>query len=112
MRRESYRSRLLMSFLVLLFCSGTISSHASGLQETMVDYLALGPALHLKLNAHGMTAEEIDKRIIRIYRKHNFQPLWLQNGKPGHRAIVIRSILENADNHGLKPSTYLVRNIK
>lgn len=101
-----------MSFLVLLFCSGTISSRASGLQETMVDYLALGPALHLKLNAHGMTAEEIDKRIIRIYRKHNFQPLWLQNGKPGHRAIVIRSILENADNHGLMPSTYLVRNIQ
>lgn len=112
MRRKSYRNRLLVSFLVLLFCSGTISSRASGLQETMVDYLALGPALHLKLNAHGMTAAEIDKRIIRIYRKHNFQPFWLQNGKPGHRAIVIRSILENADNHGLNPSTYLVRNIQ
>ena len=101
-----------MSFLLLLFCSSTILSRASGLQETMVDYLALGPALHLKLNAHGMTAAEIDKRIIRIYRKHNFQTFWLQNGKPGHRAIVIRSILENADNHGLNPSTYLVRNIQ
>jgi len=112
MRRKSYRSRLLVSFLVLLFCSSTISSGASGLQETMVDYLALGPAVHLKLNAHGMTAAEIDKRIIRIYRKHNFQPFWLQNGKPGHRAIVIRSILENADNHGLNPSTYLVGNIQ
>jgi len=96
----------------LCICFGPASSSASGLEGTVIQYLELGPAKHLKVDAHGMTAAEIDERIIRIYREHDFQPFWIGNGTPSHRAIVVRSVLENADRHGLNPASYLVGNIQ
>ena len=111
--RKTSRTRIFLILLTTLFiCWGNVSSEASGLKGTVIGYLELGPAKHLQVNAHGMTAAEIDERIIRIYRENDFQPFWLQNGKPSHRAIVVRSVLENADRHGLKPSSYLVGNIQ
>ncbi|MGI9535988.1 MAG: L,D-transpeptidase family protein [Desulfocapsaceae bacterium] len=111
--RKMSSTRICIILLTTLFlCFDNVSSGASGLKGTVIQYLELGPAKHLKVNAHGMTAAEIDERIIRIYREHDFQPFWIQNGKPSHRAIVVRSVLENANLHGLNPASYLVGNIQ
>lgn len=112
MSKTLYDRIFLIVLTTLFVCWGSVSSEASGLKDTIIKYLELGPAKHLKVNAHGLTAAEIDERILRIYREQDFQPFWIQNGKPSHRAVVTRSVLENADRHGLNPASYLVGNIQ
>ena len=84
---------------------------ASNYKDIFVEHLELGPASYLKLNAHGKSADDIDKALTEIYYGNGLQPFWIEEGRPGSRAADILAVLEDADSHGLDPSSYFVDKI-
>ena len=84
---------------------------ASNYKDIFVEHLELGPASYLKLNAHGKSADDIDKALTEIYYANGLQPFWIEEGRPGSRAADILAVLEDADSHGLDPSSYFVDKI-
>jgi murein L,D-transpeptidase YcbB/YkuD len=84
---------------------------ASNYKDIFVEHLELGPASYLKLNAHGKSADDIDKALTEIYYENGLQPFWIEEGRPGSRAADILAVLEEADSHGLDPVDYFVDQI-
>jgi len=74
--------------------------------EAFFEHLEVGPAAYLKLNAHGKSAESIDKSLAELYQDNEYKPFWIKEGGPGKRAAAILATLEDAGSHGLDPASY------
>jgi murein L,D-transpeptidase YcbB/YkuD len=101
---------LIMS--ALIFCpdySEAIETNAY--QNVFTEHLEIGPAVYLKLNAHGRSAEAIDKSLTEIYHENRLQPFWIEEGRPSSRATDILEVLDNAESHGLDPTSYFTNKI-
>ncbi len=92
-----------------LSCSG---ASPKAYENTLIEYLEMGPATHLDVNTHGKSSQEIDKRLIEMYHGNGLQLFWIEGGKPGKRADDILTVLTNAGNHGLDPASYFITNIQ
>ena len=84
---------------------------AASYKDIFVEHLELGPASYLKLNAHGKSADDIDKALTEIYYANGLQPFWIEEGRPGTRATEILAVLEQAGSHGLNPASYFTDKI-
>jgi murein L,D-transpeptidase YcbB/YkuD len=71
----------------------------------------MGPATYLGISAHGRDSAVIDARIAELYHANDLQPFWIEDGKPGQRAVAIRAALADAGSHGLDPASYFVDKI-
>ena len=80
-------------------------------QNVFIEYLEVGPASQLNINVHGKSSADIDKILTDIYHSNGLQPFWIKDGKPSQRAADIISVLEDAESHGLDPSSYFVDKI-
>ena len=77
-------------------------------QNAFIEFLEIGPATELNLEAHGKNPADINKSLAEIYHSNGLQPFWIENGKPSQRAADIISVLADAESHGLVPFTYFV----
>jgi murein L,D-transpeptidase YcbB/YkuD len=56
-----------------------------------------------------VTAEQATDTILaRLYRRHNLNPLWLRQGRPGPRARMLLRVLSSSAQDGLNPDNYRV----
>ena len=109
MRRWQHTTIAIMILGTLLFCS--TSSNATSInayQDVFIEHLEMGPATYLNLNVHGRVTAEIDKLLTELYHNNKLQPFWIEDGKPGQRAVDIVSVLKEAESHGLNPDSYFV----
>jgi len=112
MQTWKHAKKMVMILVVSCIFSSTSSGAEGGtFQEVLTEYLEMGPSVRLNINAHGKSAEQIDKRLIDIYHKNGFQPFWIENGKPSRRAQDIIGVLKDAYLHGLDPASYFIKNI-
>ena len=108
--------RLTLAFMVLwalaLYSTHSYATSRDAYQNVFIEYLQLGPATYLKVNAHGKQAADIDSRLSEIYYGNELQPFWVRDGKPSPRAADILAVLEDAQSHGLDPASYFVDRIR
>jgi len=71
----------------------------------------MGPATYLKIDVHGKTAADIDKRLSELYYDNGLYPFWIEDGTPGSRAADMLAVLDEAGNHGLDPADYFADRI-
>ncbi len=107
MKRSQCPKPLFIVF-VLLIAFSTTSAAASDdtYQNVLIEHLEMGPATYLKIDVHGKTAAEIDKRLTELYYGNDLQPFWIKDGAPGPRATDTLAVLDDAGNHGLNPTDY------
>jgi len=94
---------------VLIFSSGQCcATSEENYQNTLVEFLEVGPATYLDINAHGRNSANLDQNLTDLYHSNGLQPFWIENGKPSKRAAEIISVLEDAGSHGLDPQSYFL----
>ena len=103
---------VIMILGVLVFYSAHSNAASKDVyQNVFIEVLEMGPATYLKINAHGKTAADIDKKLTELYHANGLQPFWIKDEKPGPRGADILSVLEDAKSHGLVPADYFVDKI-
>lgn len=112
MKKRQYKTVAIMVLGVLFFFStSSFAASKDAYQNVFIEYLEMGPATYLDIDAHGKSAADIDKRLTEIYHGNGLQPFWIIDGKPSPRAADILAGLEDAKNHGLDPASYNVDKI-
>jgi L,D-transpeptidase YcbB len=64
--------------------------------------------LYQALNAKAASHHPQDEAVKAFYEARAYQPLWLEESGYSSQAKSIKTVLENANAHGLKPSSYKV----
>ena len=112
MRRIRYKTIAVMVLGALFFCSAhSYAISKDEYQNVFAEVLEMGPAVYLKITAHGKNEADIDKILTEIYHGNGLQPFWIKDGKPGPRAAEILAVLEDANSEGLDPASYFVDKI-
>lgn len=101
---------MILGGLVFFFALSNAASK-DAYQDVLIELLELGPATYLKINVHGKTAADIDRRLTELYYSNGLQPFWIENDKPGPRGADVLAVLEDAGSHGLDPADYFVDSI-
>jgi len=102
------RVRVLGSFCLMIFLMGFSLSAAgeSSLEQNLRLMLERGVARTLKVKAHGIDSQEIDRGLLERYRQRSFAPFWIQDNELSARAKAARQVLEDSYQDGLNPSDY------
>lgn len=97
--------------VLLVHSARSIAASNDAYQSVFIEHLEMGLATYLNIDAHGIAAADIDKRLSELYHGNRLQPFWIIDGKPGPRAAETLAVLEDAESQGLVPNDYLVDKI-
>ena len=104
---------VIMILGVLVFYSAHSNAASKDVyQNVFIEVLEMGSATYLKINAHGKTAADIDKKLTELYHANGLQPFWIKDDKPGPRGADILAVLQGAESHGLDPADYFIDKIQ
>ncbi len=98
--------------VLMVYSAQSIAASDDDYQSVFIVYLEMGPATYLKIDAHGKTIADIDKRLTEMYHGNRLKPFWIVDGKPGRRAVDTLAVLDDAESQGLVPNDYLVDKIR
>ena len=103
----------LMLFLTIESSSLAAIAPVSPIQAALTQFLEDQPTATLNLITTGMDPALIDQALIKLYREHGMQPLWLteDTNMPTAGANDLIEVLQNSFQDGLNPDDYKVAEI-
>ena len=112
MKRWEGPKPLVMVLVLLIVCSAhSVAASDDKYRNAFIEHLEMGPATYLKIDVHGKTAADIDKRLTDLYYDNGLNPFWIEDGTPGSRAADTLAVLDEAGIHGLDPADYFADRI-
>ncbi|MCI5130229.1 MAG: hypothetical protein D3904_01615, partial [Candidatus Electrothrix sp. EH2] len=82
------------------------------LQNNLFQILKNKPSLKISFIIHHQASEVLDVLLFTVYQENNFFPYWVTKSGPTRKARLLLSVLGRADEEGLNPEHYRVRELK